>query len=93
MARITVEDCLKHVGNRFDLVMLASVRASQLLRGEYEATVPWGNDKATVVALREIAEGTFTFEDLAQQQAARHEAQQQAYATPLTVIEPRSGEY
>ena len=56
MARVTVEDCLEHVENRFDLVLLASKRARQLFNG-VEPLLPWENDKATVVALREIAEG------------------------------------
>ena len=54
MARITVEDCLAHVDNRFQLVLVASKRARQLAMGT-EPLVPWENDKATVVALREIA--------------------------------------
>lgn len=54
MARLTVEDCLKHVDNRFDLVLKASKRARILERGG-EPLVPWENDKPTVVALREIA--------------------------------------
>ncbi len=56
MARVTVEDCLEHVDNRFDLVLLAAKRARQLANG-VEPLIPWENDKATVVALREIAEG------------------------------------
>ena len=60
MARITVEDCLKRIINRFDLVMLAVKRARQLEAGEKDPKVPWDNDKPTVVALREIAEGYFT---------------------------------
>jgi len=56
MARITVEDCLQHVDNLFDLVLLASKRSRQLANGA-EARVDWENDKPTVVALREIAEG------------------------------------
>ena len=51
MARITVEDCLDRVDNRFDLVLLACKRARQLTRG-VDPLVPWENDKATVVALR-----------------------------------------
>lgn len=54
MARITVEDCLENVENRFKLVLMASKRARQLVKG-YEPLVPWENDKPTVVALREIA--------------------------------------
>lgn len=57
MARVTIQDCLAKVGNRFKLVLLASKRARQLALGGAEATVPWENDKATVVALREIAAG------------------------------------
>ena len=56
MARITVEDCLRNVGNRFELVLLASQRARQISYGK-QALVDTGNDKATVVALREIAAG------------------------------------
>ena len=55
MARITVEDCLEHVENRFELVLLASKRARQLTLGT-EPLVEWENDKPTVVALREIAD-------------------------------------
>ncbi len=56
MARITVEDCLDRVDNRFELVLVASRRARELAQGR-EALVPWENDKPTVVALRELAEG------------------------------------
>ncbi len=55
MARVTVEDCLANLENRFQLVIAASKRARQLSQG-YEPMVPWDNDKPTVVALREIAE-------------------------------------
>ena len=55
MARITVEDCLEHVENRFDLVLLAARRARQISRGA-DPLVPAENDKPTVIALREIAE-------------------------------------
>lgn len=57
MARVTVEDCLEHVANRFELVMVASRRARQLTLGGKDPKLPWENDKPTVVALREIAEG------------------------------------
>lgn len=60
MARVTVEDCLDHVDNRFELVMVASKRARQLTIGGKDPKVDWENDKATVVALREIAEGLVT---------------------------------
>jgi DNA-directed RNA polymerase subunit omega len=55
MARLTVEDCLQNVDNRYDLVMLASKRARQIAMGA-EPLVPANMDKPTVIALREIAE-------------------------------------
>ena len=67
MARVTVEDCLEHVDNRFDLVLLAARRARQLENG-VEPLVPWDNDKPTVVALREIAAGLITPETVAEQE-------------------------
>jgi len=56
MARVTVEDCLSKVDTRFQLVLIAAKRARQLSNGA-EAQLPWENDKPTVMALREIAEG------------------------------------
>jgi len=63
MARVTVEDCLENVENRFKLVLLAGKRARQLALGT-EPLVEWENDKPTVVALREIAEGLVTEESM-----------------------------
>jgi len=60
MARITVEDCLDHVDNRFELVMVGSKRARQLATGGRPALVPEENDKPTVIALREIEAGFVT---------------------------------
>lgn len=60
MARVTVEDCLQNVDNRFQLVLVAAKRARQLSRHPEDAKVGWENDKATVVALREIALGEIT---------------------------------
>ena len=59
MARITVEDCLDNVDNRFQLVLVAARRARQLIAGA-ESCVPRENDKPTVLALREIAGGFVT---------------------------------
>lgn len=59
MARVTVEDCLDNVENRFELVLVASKRARQLANGK-PTTLDWENDKVTVMALREIAEGHVT---------------------------------
>ena len=69
MARITVEDCLEKVDNRFHLVRVASKRARQLMNGK-EPTLEWDNDKATVVALREIAAGNITEEMLNEKPAS-----------------------
>ena len=63
MARVTVEDCLQNVDNLFQLVLLAAQRARRLANGA-EPTVAWENDKPTVVALREIAEGNITIDML-----------------------------
>ena len=57
MARITVEDCLENVDNRFELVMVSSKRSRQLQTGGKDPLVSVDNDKPTVLALREIAEG------------------------------------
>ena len=59
MARVTIDDCLENVENRFELVLLASKRARQLEKGA-EEFLPSENDKPTVLALREIAEGFVT---------------------------------
>ena len=56
MARVTVEDCLDNVDNRFQLVLVATKRARQIANGA-EPMIEWDKDKPTVVALREIADG------------------------------------
>ncbi len=56
MARITIEDCLEHIDNRFELVLTATKRARQIAHGS-EPMVQEENDKPTVLALREIADG------------------------------------
>src|ERR1700744_1823532 len=63
MARVTVEDCIDKVENRFDLVLIAAHRARMIASGT-SITVDRDNDKNAVVALREIAEATLTPEDL-----------------------------
>ncbi|HJO12783.1 MAG: DNA-directed RNA polymerase subunit omega [Gammaproteobacteria bacterium] len=57
MARITVEDCLDKVDNRFELVMVSSKRARQIQIEGKDPLLPVDNDKPTVIALREIADG------------------------------------
>ncbi|AGA89595.1 DNA-directed RNA polymerase, omega subunit [Thioflavicoccus mobilis 8321] len=92
MARITVEDCLDHVDNRFDLVLLATKRARQLAN-RVEPLIPAQNDKPTVVALREIAAGLIGPETLAKadQQVdettrALEEALAQQFAADLQAV-------
>jgi len=57
MARVTVEDCLSQVENRFELVIVSAKRARQLASGA-EPTLTWDKDKPTVMALRELAENS-----------------------------------
>jgi DNA-directed RNA polymerase subunit omega len=64
MARVTVEDCLGNVENRFELVLVATKRARELILTGAQASVAWENDKATVVALREIAANNLNLEQL-----------------------------
>jgi DNA-directed RNA polymerase subunit omega len=71
MARVTVEDALKNVENRFELVMISSKRARQLAMTGVEPRVPWENDKPTVVALREIAAGHTKFEEFKEAETSR----------------------
>ena len=59
MARITVEDCLENIGNIFEMVLVASKRARRVAHGA-EPMVELENDKPTIIALREIAEGHVT---------------------------------
>ena len=63
MARLTVEDCLRRLDNRYDLVLLASKRARQLTMGS-DPLIETENDKPTVIALREIAAGLITTENV-----------------------------
>jgi len=63
MARVTVEDCVERIPNRFELVLLASQRARNIARGE-ELTVDRDNDKNPVIALREIADATIELNKL-----------------------------
>lgn len=86
MARITVEDCLDNVDNRFELVLLASKRARQLAEGK-TPLVDQENDKPTVVALREIAEGLINdavIESInAEDQAQEVEEAENAFKPPI----------
>ena len=64
MARVTVEDCIDKVPTRYDLIILAAKRARQLATGGRKATLEWEDDKATVMALREIEAGTVTSDNI-----------------------------
>jgi len=83
MARITVEDCLEKIPNLFQLVLVAAKRARQLANGAH-AQVDWENDKATVVALREIAEGHVNEEILTQ----RDKPVEDLLAADLAAVRP-----
>ena len=74
MARVTVEDCIDKVENRFELVLLAGHRARQISQGAV-ITVDRDNDKNPVVALREIADETQQAEDLRERMIAAHQTQ------------------
>ena len=60
MARVTVQDAVEKIGNRFDLILTAARRARQLQLHQHEPLVPEDNDKPTVIALREIEKGLIT---------------------------------
>ena len=82
MARITVEDCQQRIENIFDLVRVAATRARRLANGA-EPMVERNNEKPSVIALREIAEGLVTEESLREQERSVEEA----FATPGEVRE------
>ena len=78
MARVTVEDAVDKIGNRFDLVLVASRRARQIATGGKDPLVELENDKPTVLALREIEAGLIT--SAVMDVSDRHEAVQQESA-------------
>lgn len=84
MARITVEDCLDKVENRFELVMVASKRARQIAVGGKDPLVPEEGDKPTVLALREIAEGRI---DRNQILKVEEEVAQEQQAAAIEIVE------
>ncbi|WP_193163219.1 DNA-directed RNA polymerase subunit omega [Microbulbifer hainanensis] len=85
MARITVEDCLEHVDNRFELVIVGSKRARQIATGGRDPMVPEENDKPTVIALREIEEGFVDASIL--DQPDEDEAPMQSVSAPVYLSE------
>jgi DNA-directed RNA polymerase subunit omega len=64
MARVTIEDCLDRIHNRFELVLCVARRAQQLMESGANPYVEWDNDKPIVVALREIAAGCVCIDSL-----------------------------
>ncbi|RMH61578.1 MAG: DNA-directed RNA polymerase subunit omega [Zetaproteobacteria bacterium] len=79
MARVTVEDCIRHYPNRFEMVLLASRRARQLLKGMPRLGDDQG-DKVTVHALREIGAGHITWETLFELEARARQQEEAAEA-------------
>ncbi|HAS4320337.1 TPA: DNA-directed RNA polymerase subunit omega [Vibrio cholerae] len=83
MARVTVQDAVEKIGNRFDLVLVAARRARQMQSGGKDALVPEENDKPTVIALREIEEGLITEDVL---DARERQEQQEQEAAELAAV-------
>ena len=83
MARVTVEDAVKQVGNRFDLVLVAARRARQLAVQGKDPLVDEENDKPTVIALREIEEGLISNQFMDAQERIE---QQQREASELAAV-------
>ncbi len=83
MARVTVQDAVEKVGNRFDLVLISARRTRQMQTGGKDALVPEENDKQTVIALREIEEGLITKEIL---DAKDRQEQQEQEAAELAAV-------
>ena len=83
MARVTVQDAVEKIGNRFDLVLVAPRRARQLQVGAKDPLVPEENDKMTVVALREIEEGLINGKIL---DARERQEQQEQEAAELQAV-------
>ena len=94
MARVTVEDCLENVSNRFELVMVASKRARQIATGGKDPLVQEESDKPTVIALREIADGLITQEILTREDEleAEEELAEVMDSAENTLIEPLAGD-
>ncbi len=86
MARVTVEDAVAAVGNRFDLILVAARRARQLATGGRDALVDVENDKPTVVALREIEKGLVTMETMDAEDQVRQEQHEAAEFDAVAAI-------
>ena len=88
MARVTVEDAVDKIGNRFDLVLVAARRARQIAIEDKEPLVERGTDKPTVIALREIELGLVTADTLEAENVRDQRAQDQAeYASVANILQ------
>ncbi|HCW1304181.1 TPA: DNA-directed RNA polymerase subunit omega [Escherichia coli] len=86
MARVTVQDAVEKIGNRFDLVLVAARRARQMLVGGKDPLVPEENDKTTVIALREIEEGLINNQILDVRERQEQQEQEAAELQAVTAI-------
>nr|WP_113868913.1 MULTISPECIES: DNA-directed RNA polymerase subunit omega [Brenneria]MCV9879802.1 DNA-directed RNA polymerase subunit omega [Brenneria izbisi]MCV9883191.1 DNA-directed RNA polymerase subunit omega [Brenneria izbisi]NMN93296.1 DNA-directed RNA polymerase subunit omega [Brenneria salicis ATCC 15712 = DSM 30166]RBP58701.1 DNA-directed RNA polymerase subunit omega [Brenneria salicis ATCC 15712 = DSM 30166]RLM29393.1 DNA-directed RNA polymerase subunit omega [Brenneria salicis ATCC 15712 = DSM 301 len=86
MARVTVQDAVEKIGNRFDLVLVAARRARQIQTGGKEPLVPEENDKYTVIALREIEEGLINAQILDVRDRQEQQEQEAAEIQAVTAI-------
>ena len=91
MARITVEDCLENVENRFELVLVAARRTRQLQLG-HDPLVPEDRDKNTVIALREIAEGLITSDILKEVEVDTRQELEEVFASGESEASENAGE-
>ena len=86
MARVTVQDAVEKIGNRFDLVLVAARRARQMQSGGKDPLVPEENDKTTVIALREIEEGLINNQILDVRERQEQQEQEAADLQAVTAI-------
>ena len=92
MARITVEDCLENVDNRFELVMVSSKRARQIQAEGKDPLVEADNDKPTVIALREIADGLVNADILIEKPSVELEGLEESNLDEAQIITQQEGQ-
>ena len=92
MARITVEDCLDNVDNRFELVMVSSKRARQIQAEGKDPLVEADNDKPTVIALREIADGLVNADILIEKPSVELEGLEESNLDEAQIIAQQEGQ-
>ena len=92
MARITVEDCLENVDNRFELVMVSSKRARQIQAEGKDPLVEADNDKPTVIALREIADGLVNADILIEKPSVELEGLEESNLDEAQIIAQQEGQ-